>query len=165
MELADAEGSRPVAWAHFVMPNAQDGGMRDAGFPIENIPEYIEVSGGLQDSITKRVWRVPVETDKIAMTFKAAQDVCAKAVGWRVPTRIELVSLLDFSDPRPGQKRLSAKFGDPGREPYWTTSELRTTSSARTGENWAVQFGTGTLPRISTATGQAAVLCVKGGGS
>lgn len=121
----EAGGSDPVSWAKFVMPNYY----QDGAVPEATVPEYIPVidsdAGAFKDSVSQRVWRPVPSTEDKEYTFAEASKVCTSATGgkWRLPTRIELVTLLDFS--RPTTEATAASVFNLKRFKYWTTSFLR----------------------------------------
>lgn len=151
----DASGTRPVAWAKFVMPNfPQDGG------PGENIPTYTTSSGAVQDSVSKLVWREPIEPG--LKSYEEALKICATGAAgeaWRLPSRIELVTLLDL-DPNKSPKIDTQAF--PSTEPfvYWTSSEVRPDVGGER-RHWTVDFMAGGLGQLSLRDGRAGVRCIK----
>jgi hypothetical protein len=156
VRLADASGTKPVSWAQFVMPNyAQDGG------PGENIPTYAATDGGFVDSVSNLVWSEPIApADKGLKSYERAQTICASLGGgkWRLPSRIELVTLLDLS--RSGV-RVDPTFSSTEALQYWTSSEVRVVGGAGSGEQWTVDFGAGGVGKQNAATGTGAVRCIK----
>lgn len=116
--FVDGGGTEPVAWARWAMPNYPDAAV--------NVPTYDNVAGdagALKDSISTLVWRPVGDNEKTDYTFKDATALCASLRGgvWRLPTRIELVTLLDFSQP---SVKASPKFKLSAKR-YWTTSFQR----------------------------------------
>lgn len=119
--FVDAAGSEPVAWAKFKMPNYfQADGIPDASIPTYNNQAGSD-AGALVDSVSLLVWR-PVRdaNEKRDLSYKQAVDLCKNAVGgtWRLPTRIELVTLLDLSK----NPTVDPKFGMEATK-YWSTSQ------------------------------------------
>ncbi len=155
----DASGTKAVRWAQFVMPNyAQDGG------PGENVPKYDPATGGgLVDSVSKLVWLEPMpDTAKGLKTWADAQQVCTGlsqgTVSWRLPSRIELVTLLDL-DPSKG-KKVDAVFKTAEGIQYWTTSEVRPDVDG-VRKHWTVDFSNGGLGQQNINEGQAGVRCIR----
>lgn len=154
----DASGTRPVSWAAWPMPNY------DAGAPIDNAPMAYDVvvSQGFQDRITKLVWRHPMPPEAANATYAKALEICASP--WRLPSRIELVTLLDMG--QNGAKIAPVfKAPDPGTPQgvHWTFSEVRPFGEDGRREHWVVDFGVGGVAKRDENGGQAAVRCVKGG--
>jgi hypothetical protein len=117
----DANGAAPVSWAAWPMPN-YDGGPN-------NQPAYAKagnIDGGVVDTVTKLTWRPVLASDPKDVDFAAATAFCKGAAGanWRLPSRIELVSLIDVG---PGKV---APYAAPGfgitANVYWTSSVVRT---------------------------------------
>jgi Protein of unknown function (DUF1566) len=151
----DASGTKKVSWPHFVMPNyAQDGG------PGENVPTYSPTVGGFLDSVSSLVWNEPIEK-KGDKSYEEAEKICANlTVGgkWRLPSRIELVTLLDLG--RPGKKIDEATFGSTEPLEYWTSSEVRP-DPASGRMFWTVNFSVGGLGKQDVRVGSAGVRCIK----
>ena len=73
---------------------------------------------------------------------------------WRLPTRIELVSLVDFSRRDPAID--PDVFQDTFAGPFWTASLVSGDPSAR----WVVDFSVGDTDQIGATSG-GAVRCVR----
>src|SRR6185369_16702873 len=96
--VPDAGGTSPVAWANFRMPNYVPLGADAA--TVDNKMFYGQDDGGFADGITKRVWYEAADMNTTPMGYSAAQAYCTgltQGGKWRLPSRIELVSLLDLS--------------------------------------------------------------------
>lgn len=162
--LVDARGADPVVWATFKMPN-YDGG------PTENPPDLSDGKDGddkiVTDNTTKRSWRAVKDNEHTPMAWSKAATFCQEAgTGWRLPTRIELVTLLDFGRP---VVRADERLGLEAA-PYWTTSldrhRLANNTVEITALHWVVHFGVEGAPKpVSTLseaeTSVAQVICVK----
>jgi hypothetical protein len=149
-------GTDPVSWAQWKMP-AWDAGADATAVGIP--PSYSIVDDDVvADDITGLTWRRAVLATP--MTFAAADAACRAldpASGpWRLPKRIELVSILDYG--RPGIK-VDPIFGGVQNLPVWTSSEVRTDFGV-TGTYWTINFGDGTLATTDPGL-SATVLCVK----
>jgi hypothetical protein len=158
-EFRDAPGTEPVRWASFRMPNYVP---RDAGAPVDNAPmSYTVAPGeGLIDKLTGLVWRFPMPEGSTTLSYQEALERCASP--WRLPSRIELVTLLDLA--QPGAK-VAPEFQSPApgisQGVHWTLSEVRPFAT-ETASRWVVDFGEGGVKKRAERTGRAAVLCVKG---
>lgn len=150
----DASGTKPVRWPQFKMPNyPQDGG------PGENIPTYDGGGGVIVDGVSKLVWLEPVIAgDK---TYEEAVSACAAAPGggWRLPSRIELVTLLDLTPSKP-VKIDTTVFPSTKAARYWTSSEVRPDVNG-VRQHWVVDFEVGGLGKRDVKA-TAGVRCIKG---
>jgi len=167
--IVPSEASLANRWAHWRMPNP-----RDAETDV-NVANYLVgpwaleagVEGGLpmadagtievvQDTLTQKVW---AKGYWLGMTYAEANARCAElaaATGepFRLPTRIELVSILDYK-------------GDPAIDPLFELKDKTTfwTQSVALGETsgvWVVNFAAnGNADIESNLTNHAAVRCVR----
>lgn len=154
---ADAPpGAAPVSWARWKMPNYGDSG-------LPNPPSLSPVVGGVVDAITGLVWQqAPLDP----LTQTNAESTCRAQPGgpWRLPKRIELVSLLDYGPAPDGGRRKvfidSVAFPSVKNVRVWSSSEVRPFTGGSEQAYWVVNFETGaaeTLPQSS----EARALCVK----
>lgn len=151
----DAQGARPVSWARWKMPNYDGGGATD------NLLDYTFDQTTVSDKITGLFWMrtipQPVQGTK---TYEAARAACEGAGEWRLPSRIELVTLLHLGEAPTIDKTAfpSAAGGE-----HWTSSEVRLPGGALTNPKkyWVVDFSSGEL-RQREETAQAAIRCVRG---
>jgi hypothetical protein len=158
VQSVDASGTKPVRWAQFVMPNyAQDGG------PGDNVPTYNPTDGGLVDSVTSLVWREPIaQNEKGPKSYEEAQKICAGVTTggrWRLPSRIELVTLLHL-EPTTKPKKIDDAFSSTEPTSYWTTSEVRPDVQG-VRKHWTVDFANGGLTQTFIEGGTAGVRCIK----
>lgn len=132
---AGASGGDP-RWAGWRMPSITPTDYADGGAP-----------GIVVDHVTGLEWQRDVGA---ASAFDAASAGCASldlaGKGWRLPTRIELVSLLTFGRGVVPAINQSAFPGTPVGK-YWTQSTLGS------GGRYVVDFGTGA---VGTAVGSEA---------
>jgi hypothetical protein len=129
-------------WAYWPMPNPDAAiGPWDGAPALPHAMAYEAGAdgGGVYDEVTKLVWSV--------LTIPASSLVNAWTMckgfgpGWRVPTRIELVSLIDFTAPL-GQPTISVAFPDTPLGYYWTSSAVPGVDGGSIGV-WTVSFMTG----------------------
>jgi hypothetical protein len=174
------DGSTPSDWVNFRMP-ATTGGLVDAAsFPRDAainkddaaILVYSPGASTLQmfgtvatdagplpiDTVSARVWHY---LDLDTSSFDSARAQCA-AVGARVPSRIELVSLLEPSRPGDaGYVRREAFGGAPVTNlAFWSST------ASREGDGgfsfWIVDFASGSTVRQPAAGGtKRGILCVR----
>lgn len=142
------KGADPVSWARWKMPNYDD-----AGLP--NPPEYAVAGDEVKDKVTGLVWRASTLRDDF--TLEQAAGECKKLGDWRVPKRIELVTLLDFG-------KASAPFVNQvfmvQNVRVWTSSEVRPYVGGAEQRYWTVNFDDGKVePRPGNTIAKA--LCVK----
>jgi hypothetical protein len=115
------------------MPNVSGSG-------LPNQQSYdTSVAGVVRDNVTGLVWQRVV--DGAGYTWSAAQTFCANLVlggcdQWRLPTRIELVSILDYSRRSPAID--PAAFPNTPPEAFWTLSIV----AAKPIDAWWIDFGT-----------------------
>lgn len=149
-------------WAHWPMPNPDASVGGDSSAPLPNPMSYEAGAPGtstVRDAVTHLVWET---TGSAApMSFDDAATHCA-GIGMRLPTRIELVSIIDFTQ----QPTIdSATF--PGTSPsrYWTESVVAHDAGAPDAAipYWTIDFSDGLVHDDPTT--QAYVRCVSGGDS
>ncbi|CAN5818982.1 hypothetical protein BH11MYX4_BH11MYX4_68110 [soil metagenome] len=161
----EARGANPVSWAAWPMPN-YDGGAEFLPHPIKYAPLGLD---RVKDTVTGLVWRTSTLP---AVPYEAAKLACSTldpATGpWRLPKRIELVTLLDFSR-KPPAFLIGPEFTNVKNVTVWTSSEYRVRDltdltkkpSVVTDAFWTVDFKTGAVDALSTAGDPvASVLCV-----
>jgi Protein of unknown function (DUF1566) len=174
--LPPPEGGYPVPfaheiWVHWRMPNpdaaiAPD--FPDAGTLPNQMAYDTGADGGAAtayDLVTSGPdgggltwWRASLPATSLEDTDGGAWEECySLGPGWRVPTRIELISLVDFTQPS-GPTIDPAAFPDTKLASYWTSSPV----PAETGtvSTWTVSFQTGLASYFNQAT---YVRCVTGG--
>lgn len=153
----EVRGADPTAWAQWPMPN-YDGGADLLPHPLKyNVLD----NDRLEDSVTHLVWRRAVLATP--QTYDDAKRSCAaldRATGpWRLPKRIELVTLLDFGRT---SFLIDPLFTGVKNVRVWTSSEKRP-FNVEPDAYWTVNFETGVVEVLSIAGGaEARVLCVRG---
>lgn len=152
----DASGTAPVRWARFKMPNYEQHYPNDGG-KLENVSEpYAKGDGTIFDEVSTLTWRVMQEDERTARRYEEAKRTCDELPGpakWRLPSRIELVTLIDLTV----TPKMYAAFGGTS-ERYWSSSEVR----PRGGDpkRWVVDFADGHVGHLAEASGRAAVQCI-----
>jgi hypothetical protein len=151
-------------WALWPMPNGSDD--VSAGAPNPN--KYFDnLDGTVSDLVTHLMWQQQVPTtggpnEDGNVMGGAASDYCAtlSASGyddWRLPSEIELVSLLDYSNMGQGQPSIdSAVFPDTPLAAFWSSTTL---AGAETNA-WTVYFDAGFTYAYDMST-VARVRCVR----
>ena len=130
------------AWARWRMPNGADSGLPN---PAQYTP-IAGMDGGVLDTITRLQWG-PVVTG--IGSLDAGVSACSPA---RVPTRIELVSILDTSQSPLVNPAFTSLLSTAPNATFWTASSPTSMGP------WTVSFASGfVLPSY----GATAVLCVQ----
>lgn len=152
-------GTEPVVWARWKMPSW------DAG--PDPTPKYTLTDGtaSVYEDLTGLTW---YRAELGSFSYDEAKAKCAGLPGgtWRLPKRIELVSLLDFGRGA-GQPVISALFPDAKQALYWTSSEAKPIVTGAP-KYWVVDFsaagnGGPLVKRFDATTSTVAyVRCVKG---
>jgi hypothetical protein len=145
------KGADPVSWARWRMPNYPN----DAGIP--NVPTYTPVGDTVKDNVTGLPWKPATLAQS---TRQQATDACEALPDgpWRLPKRIELVSLLDYSN---ASIHINAAFTGVKNVKVWTSSEVRPFTGAPNQPYWTVDFGSGVVEPLAGDL-VANALCVKG---
>jgi hypothetical protein len=156
-----ARGTDPVSWARWPMPSWDGGAVNEPQLTDNGDGTVVEGRTGL-------TWR---KDEGPASSFAVAETFCkqiAPAGEWRLPKRIELVTLLDYGRPT-GQPKIDPIFSATNQK-VWTSSERRTIDPTVNQAYWAsdrgywvVNFETGAVTtQPSDSANVAAVRCVKG---
>lgn len=153
----DGQGAAPVQWARWRMPNHP---LPDAATVNPNPASYTDDAEIVRDSVTSLTWQKAQVAGQTYAQAKAACDALTLggSSSWRLPSRIELVTLLDLGK----QPRIDPRFTGTTPTPYWSSSEVRPFVAAGNPQYWAVDFGDGNVKK-TPATSVASVRCVKGG--
>ena len=112
------------------MPNPASTGLPNPASYTAN------ADGTVTDDVTGLVWQGVVD-DTRYMQDEAAAHCVALGAGWRLPTRLELVSLVDFTLSEP---TIDAVFKDTPPGVYWSSSTYYGDVS---GDAWYVGFDAG----------------------
>jgi hypothetical protein len=164
VKIDGAPGTEPVSWARWPMPNY------DAGAVL--LPHQLDYDAGTTDEVTDKTtgltWRrKPLLGD---FSIEDAKAACAKEPNgpWRLPKRIELVTLLDYGQSAaPFIDRVA--FPSFPAVPVWSSSPVRELDlPSRPQDNkpitkyWTVDFRTGSVDATDLAGPPQRALCVKG---
>jgi len=147
-------------WACWPMPNP----------PASSLPNparYTDLPDGtVRDEVTCLIWQKQISASSYNVTDGKAY--CASlGPGWRMATRIELMSIMDFMqsaakvDPVafPGTARAFFKSGS-----EWVLTTKQTGAGAGTDFGWAFNFSDGITSNARSGATADRVRCVRGGG-
>ena len=156
------------------LPSDTDGGADAAlppacltGWPMPNPPatglphpqSYDTATPGVVlDSVTGLRWQL--RSDPMGHNWRDANTYCAALVvsgvgGWRLPTVVELVSIVDFTRADPAID--TDAFPDTPGLPFWTSQ----VDSANSGLAWYVYFKNGGAYNGNDVTDVQQVRCVR----
>jgi hypothetical protein len=155
----DAGGASPegliLAWAEWPMPNCPG----DVAEGAPNPESYSDNGDGtVTDNVTGLMWQQIVSTD--TYTWADAVRLCPTLTlaghdDWRLPSRIELVSIVD--DSLTDATTDSATFPDTPAGYFWTSSRLAGSLT----DAWTVVFNGGTYAVLMSDASY--VRCVRSG--
>lgn len=164
-------GTDPTTWAKWPMPNYN---LPD-GAAGPGVPLLYRMAGpeDVADEKTGLTWKTKAFPEAVTQTdarSRCAQIVDPGGVKWRLPKRIELITLLDYgqTSPAPYIRRGTPGFAsDFGTPTVWTSSDVMevgtpVTAVKPTGKYWGVNFSSGKLVQINGLDKLANALCVKG---
>ncbi len=161
---ADDAAATDPTWALWPMPNPPN----DVAAGAPNPETYTVGSGGaagtVVDDVTGLWWEVTPTGDAGAFpsdTLAEAEQYCstlclAGRTDWRLPTVIELISLLDFSGPSGGPLINATAFPGTVAATFWSSTP------AVTGYQNVVDFGGG-ITASADVSSAGAFRCVRGG--
>lgn len=144
--IVEPPGVRPASWPKWIMPNEPDSG-------VVNPAEYGTAGSDVTIKVTSASGGVLAFSPAVvpASTFAAAVAKCP--AGYRLPTRIELVTLLDYRTSR--SSVLPAGFS-PINGMLWTSSIRRPATNPAM--HWFVNAGTGAV--VAAPEQDASVVCI-----
>jgi RNA polymerase sigma factor (sigma-70 family) len=145
-------GSPDPVWAGWTMPNSGE------GLPDQH--RYtVKPDGTVLDKVTCLVWQRAAAPQKYS--FNAAQNYCEglnlAGGDWRLPTRIELTSLIDTT--RSGPAIDPDAFPGTPVSFFWTSSPWATAHDPAFA--WIVNFYEGLTSNAADESGEYAVRCVQ----
>jgi len=122
---------------------------------LPNPAMYTTGDGGVVlDDVEGLVWEATVNASTFTQADGAAY--CAgKGAGWRLPTRLELLSLVDFTIAPPGPT-INAAFANTPGDFFWTSSSYVEDD----GTAWSVNFNSGRMNFLDVTT-KSWVRCVR----
>ena len=116
-----------TAWARWRMPNPKDAKdpVTNANLPNQASYEYTADSVTVRDTVTGLEWQRTPEAR--SFNWSDAQQYCAHLslggnADWRLPSRIELISLIDYTRTTPPMIDTAAFPSSPFSNYYWSSS-------------------------------------------
>jgi hypothetical protein len=148
------DGSVPVdpAWATWRMP-------------LDLIPNdyraYDPRGSILEDTVTRLLWQRAIPAENKSLSWGDADKACKNLEldgrkGWRLATRIELMSIMDFTRPIDGHP-FAKQFWDPEAACFWTASP-----NADGVSHWLVHWERGQVGQSTKDSQECAAQCVIG---
>jgi hypothetical protein len=162
--LEPSEASVAFRWAHWPMPNP-DGGEVDANVAFYGQNTFNVVDGSVDgssvvdlviDGVTGLTWEKRYSGELGYAEANAYCAALASATGkaFRLPTRIELVSILDYTQNGPS---IDPAFGATAEAPFWTQS----VALGQTPGVWIVNFNKNWSVDVRPSTAIAHARCVQ----
>lgn len=152
-------------WACWPMPN-----MAGSGLPSE--ASYTKNGDGtVLDNITQLMWEDRITAQ--AHTWEDAIAFCEEHEwggfdDWRMPTRIEITSVLDHSDAHTGWAAEAFEYPNSGfhfSASDWILTITQTGAGAGNDYAWAFNMSDGIVSNAYSKSNATAIKCVRGGGS
>src|SRR5215471_9120552 len=148
---AGDDGAAAAAWATWPMPNSTPGLPNQQDFDTRDANVAL-------DRVTGLMWQRNLD-DRL-MAFAEAKQSCARmALGgyadWRLPSRIELVSILDVTRTQPAINVIA--FPQTPSDWFWTSSVA---AEDPTGSAWYVYFYFG-YPKTDLVSNLFSARCVR----
>lgn len=157
-EGGSAGGAEPPPrfepWALWPMPNAASSGLpHPASYDTK-------AAGVVVDNVTGLMWQAVASSS--TFSWPAAKDHCAALVlggfsDWRLPSRIELISIVDYTIAKPGPVIDTTAFPGAPNVIFWTASPEALYGGSRA---WYVEFDNGFAFTDSSSTAYSA-RCVR----
>lgn len=170
--------TKPADWAKWRMPNPTftPAGSGDAGTDarynqatVVSLGQFSFDGGSYtlytdryqgEDAGTGLLWIFEPSPSNVVDDFAAATKYCADRSG-RLPTRIELLTLVDFTKTT-GTRTMNGVPPDAiGANRYWTASLVRPYSAEAGIQYWAVSFDGTTNTMVTVASKLDRVVCVR----
>ncbi|HSQ62905.1 MAG TPA: DUF1566 domain-containing protein [Polyangiaceae bacterium] len=145
-----------TSWAKWPMPSSdaevESGANPDSG------AKYVTTKGVAADQITGLQWNLSSSPSTFGKVEDAAAYCATLGPNWRLPTRIELATLLDSSTNPPCVTPALAVDGGVQAALYWTSSYYRPLIAGQL-HYWLVNFTTGDVVHLPPT--QAHAVCVQ----
>ncbi len=136
----------PYAWADWPMPNPPM-----SGLPNPQSYDSSEIPDVVIDNVTQLKWQRKVEN--VTFTWSDAVSYCENFMlggeTWRLPTRIELLSIIDYTQPGPVID--TNVFPGTPSERFWSASPFADGPA----DAWSVHFGFATTIANTTEKANA----------
>jgi uncharacterized protein DUF1566 len=133
---------------------------------IDHQRVYTVTDAGIVDDVTHLLWQQTYGGPPVVVGWDAAVQYCTSQDGgdggWRLPTLIELVSIVDYSvldgefPDAGGDAAIDPVFGNTPAELFWTSTTQVGTGSYK----WYVHFGYGSVNGIDMGSDLPYVRCV-----
>jgi len=141
----NSSGSPASVWANWAMPNPAS-----ANLPNPSSYSVDSASDIVTDLVTKLMWQRTLQAP--ALSFAEASAYCDSLnyggfSDWRLPSRIELVSLVDFTRSNPAIDPTA--FPDVKMTIFWTSSPK---VSFAMSDAWTVDFASGATSAADLGT-------------
>jgi len=152
-------------WACWPMPN-------QVGSGLSNEASYTKNGDGtVVDNITLLMWEDRITAQ--AFTWEEGIQACEELElagfdDWRLPTRIEITSVLDHSDDHTGWAIEAFEAGNSGfhfSASDWILTITQTGAGAGNDYAWAFNMSDGIVSNAYSKSNHSAIKCVRGGGS
>jgi hypothetical protein len=118
----------------------------DSAAPLQVVQQTVKTGVAETRVLT---WARDESTARVS-SFDEAKQACSKLGGaFRLPSRIELLTLIDLSKNTPGENRIAALFGGTNNGEYWTASPRRPLTEPA--QFWTVRFGSDADPVLGGA--------------
>jgi hypothetical protein len=148
-------------WATWPMPSPPS-----AGLPNPQSYTAVTVGGDdmVQDNVTGLLWQRDGSTNPLDFEWQGAEAYCESLVfggycDWRLPSRIELVSLIDYTQMRPTID--TTAFPNTQTLGYWSASG---TGMGAGQTYWTIKFGdASTNASLPDSQSAGPTRCVRGG--
>ncbi len=138
---------------------------QDGEYSINPMSYTDNANGTVTDNVTGLMWQK--EDDNTTRNWTDAGTYCDSSTlgghtDWRLPTKKELITIVDYSIPDPGPTINTTYFPNTkNARPYWSS----TTAAIGTTLAWSVYFGGGSVSYYYKSLGAYYVRCVRGGQS
>jgi hypothetical protein len=147
------------AWAHWPMPNPQTGGLCNPSIYAD------QGDSTVLDKVTGLTWQKYTPSTKYAWVdaHRYCSNLALAGGGWRMPSRVEVMSLVDFTRTGPAIDRTA--FPSTPANFFFTSSPwiLSVTDTTRPKLAWVFNFYEGLTSNAGSQANANCVRCVRGG--